>query len=107
MPWCGCWVNEATVELDDGRDVSRQPMSAPIDGRSLSSGVGGDTVLKAARLKTCSIEGRRKESLAWGRGRIEVARVEAVVLAERETRGRFSKSTSARLGEVLCVHGMR
>jgi hypothetical protein len=82
-------------------------MSAPIDGSSLSSSVGGDSVRKAARLKTCSIEGRRKESLAWGRGRIEVASAEAVLFAGRETRGRFSKSTKARLGDVFCVDGTR
>jgi hypothetical protein len=40
--------------------------------------------------------------LAWGRGRIEVASAEAVLFAGRETRGRFSKSTKARLGDVLC-----
>ena len=58
-------------------------------------------------MKTCRIEGRRNESLAWGRGRMEIASAEAVLLGGRETRGRFSKSTSAGVGEVLCVHGMR
>jgi hypothetical protein len=70
---CLCCVYDATVELDDGRDISW-----PIDG-SLSSKllavVGG--VLKAGgRSKTCRIEGRRKESSTWGRGRMDV---EAVV----------------------------
>jgi hypothetical protein len=100
---CRCCENDATVELDEGRDVSRPPMSAPIDGSSLSSSVGGDAVLKAARLKTCSIEGRRKESLACGRGRIEVASAEAVMFIGRETRRRFPDL----LNGVLCVYGMQ
>lgn len=67
--WCG---GEATVELDEGRDISW-----PMDG-SLSSRLGGD-VLKAGRSKTCRIDGLRKESSTWGRGRIAVASAEAVV----------------------------
>jgi hypothetical protein len=58
-------------------------MSVPIDGSSLSSSVGGDDVLRAARLNTCNIEGLRKESLACGRGRMEVASAEAVMFAGR------------------------
>ncbi|CAE7027723.1 hypothetical protein PTTW11_04297 [Pyrenophora teres f. teres] len=67
------WVKEATVELDEGRD-----MSWPMDG-SLSSKLAVVGVLKAGRSKTCSIEGLRKESSTWGRGRMEVASAEAVM----------------------------
>lgn len=77
---CRCCVYDATVELDDGRD-----MSWPIDG-SLSSKGALDGVLKAGKSNACSIEGRRKESLAWGRGRIEVASAEAVVNIRVEKR---------------------
>jgi hypothetical protein len=74
-------VYEATVEVDDGRE-----MSWPMDGSVLSSSVDG--VLKAGRSSTCRIEGRRKESRACGRGReSEVARAEAVVWTVRETLG--------------------
>lgn len=65
-------MNEATVELEDGLD-----MSWPIEGSLSSNGVEG--VLKAGRSNTCSIDGRRNESLAWGLGRIAVASAEAVV----------------------------
>lgn len=51
-----CCVWEATVELDEGRD-----MSWPMDG-SLSSSLAGGDVLKAGRSKTCRIEGLRNES---------------------------------------------
>jgi hypothetical protein len=53
-------------------------MSWPMDG-SLSSRLVGDVVLKAGRSKTCRIDGLRKESSTWGRGRIAVASAEAVV----------------------------
>jgi hypothetical protein len=66
-------VYEATVELEDGRDISW-----PIDG-SLSSKLAVIGVLKAGRSKTCRIEGLRNESSTWGRGRIEVASAEAVM----------------------------
>jgi len=65
-------VYEATVELEDGRDISW-----PIDGSLSSKLVVG--VLKAGRSKTCRIEGLRNESSTWGRGRIEVASAEAVM----------------------------
>lgn len=55
-------------------------MSWPMDGREGLSSKAGGAVLKAGRSKACRIEGRRNESLAWGRGRTEVASVaEAVV----------------------------
>jgi len=53
-------------------------MSWPMDG-SLSSKLTVVGVLKAGRSKTCSIEGLRKESSTWGRGRMEVASAEAVM----------------------------
>lgn len=68
-----CGVCEATVELDEGRD-----MSWVIDG-SLSSKLAAVGVLKAGRSKTCKIDGLRNESSTWGRGRIEVASAEAVM----------------------------
>jgi hypothetical protein len=55
---CRCCVYEATVELDDGRD-----MSWPMDGNCLSSKVAGG-VLRAGRSKTCRIDGLRKQSVA-------------------------------------------
>lgn len=68
---CRCCVNEATVEVEDGRDIEW-----PIDGSgALSSSV--EVVLNAGRSSTCSIDGRRNESMACGRGR--VARAEAVM----------------------------
>lgn len=61
-------------------------MSWPMGGSVLSSSVDG--VLKAGRSSTCRIDGRRKESRAWGRGRErEVARAEAVVYTVGETLG--------------------
>jgi hypothetical protein len=76
---CLCGVYEATVDVDDGRE-----MSWPMDGSDgLSSSVDG--VLKAGRSSTCRMDGLRKESRACGRGRIEVARAEAVVYEVRET----------------------
>jgi hypothetical protein len=65
--------SEATVEADDGRDISW-----PIDGREglLSNVVA---VLKAGRSNTCRIDGLRNESRACGLGRIEVASAEAVM----------------------------
>jgi hypothetical protein len=72
LPW-RCWVYEATVELEDGRDISW-----PIDG-SLSSKLAVVGVLKAGRSKTCKIDGLRNESSTWGRGRMEVASAEAVM----------------------------
>lgn len=76
---CLCCVYEATVELDDGRD-----RSWPMDGNLSSNGVEG--VLKAGRSNTCSIDGRRNESLAWGLGRIAVASAEAVMKIRVEKR---------------------
>jgi hypothetical protein len=62
------------VDVDEGRD-----MSWPMEGSDgLSSVVDG--VLKAASSSTCGIEGLRNVSRACGRGRIEVARAEAVVI---------------------------
>ncbi|KAF2279166.1 uncharacterized protein EI97DRAFT_364180, partial [Westerdykella ornata] len=50
----------------------------PMDGSgSLSS--SADDVLKAGRSSTCRIDGLRNESRAWGRGRIEVVRADAVM----------------------------
>jgi hypothetical protein len=73
-------VNEATVEVEDGRDISW-----PIDGREgFSSNV--DAVLKAGRSNACRIDGRRKESLAWGRGRTDVASVAKAVVKSSEKR---------------------
>ncbi|PSN71322.1 hypothetical protein BS50DRAFT_485940 [Corynespora cassiicola Philippines] len=54
-------------------------MSCPSAGRGTRSSTAGDAVLKAGRSKACSIEGLRNDSVAWGRGRIDVARAEAVV----------------------------
>jgi hypothetical protein len=66
-------VYDATVEVDDGREISK-----PIEGSDgLSSSV--DDVLKDGRSSTCSIDGRRNVSRACGRGRIEVASAEAVM----------------------------
>lgn len=70
---CCCAVYEATVELDDGRELSW-----PMDGSLSSKGVV-EGVLKAGSSKACRMEGRRNVSLAWGLGRIEVASAEAVV----------------------------
>jgi hypothetical protein len=77
---CRCCVYEATVELEDGRE-----MSWPMDGSCFSSIVAGG-VLMAGRSKACRIDGLRKQSLAWGRGRIEVARTEAVMDVKMEKR---------------------
>lgn len=55
---CRCCVYEATVELDDGRE-----MSWPMDGSCLSSFVAGG-VLMAGRSKTCKMDGLRKQSVA-------------------------------------------
>jgi hypothetical protein len=55
---CRCGVYEATVELEDGRD-----MSWPMDGSCLSSIMAGG-VLRAGRSNTCRIEGLRKQSMA-------------------------------------------
>lgn len=77
---CRCCVYEATVELDDGRDLSW-----PMDGNCLSSTVIGG-VLRAGRSKTCRIDGLRKQSVAWGLGRIEVASAEAVIGIRNEKR---------------------
>ncbi|KAF2870664.1 hypothetical protein BDV95DRAFT_496134, partial [Massariosphaeria phaeospora] len=53
-------------------------ISWPIDGSgALSSSAGA--VLKAGRSKACSIDGRRNDSVACGRGRIDVASAEAVM----------------------------
>jgi hypothetical protein len=81
---CRCCVYEATVELEEGRDIS------PIDG-SLSSKLTVVGVLKAGgRSKTCRIEGLRNESTTWGRGRIEVASAEDVVGIRLRNAWRFS-----------------
>jgi hypothetical protein len=77
---CRCCVYEATVELEDGRDISW-----PMDGSCLSSTVAGG-VLMAGRSKTCKMDGLRKQSMAWGRGRIEVASAEAVMDIRTEKR---------------------
>lgn len=77
---CRCCVYEATVELDDGRDLSW-----PMDGNCLSSNMAGG-VLRAGRSNTCRIEGLRKQSVAWGLGRIEVASAEAVMYIRIEKR---------------------
>ncbi|KAF1949495.1 hypothetical protein CC80DRAFT_429044, partial [Byssothecium circinans] len=53
-------------------------ISWPIDGRAGWSW-SGDAVLKPGRSNACSIDGRRNDSEAWGRGRIDVASAEAVV----------------------------
>jgi hypothetical protein len=66
-------VYEATVELEEGRDISW-----PMDG-SLSSKLDVVGILKAGRSKACRIEGLRNVSSTWGRGRIEVASAEAVM----------------------------
>ena len=72
LPW-RWFVNEATVEVDDGRE-----MSWPMDGRGCLSS-NADAVLKAGRSNTCRMDGRRNASVAWGRGRMDVANAEAVV----------------------------
>jgi hypothetical protein len=70
---CRCCVYEATVDVEEGRGISW-----PNDGSgALSSSV--DAILNAGRSKACSIDGLRNDSRACGRGRIEVARAEAVV----------------------------
>ncbi|KAF1940036.1 hypothetical protein EJ02DRAFT_241313 [Clathrospora elynae] len=51
LPW-RCCLYEATVELEEGRDMSWR-----IDG-SLSSKLAVVGVLKAGRSNTCSLEGR-------------------------------------------------
>lgn len=82
LPWLAgrCWVKDATVDVDEGREISR-----PMDGNEgLSSST--DAVLKAGRSRTCRIDGRRNESMAVGRGRIEDARAEAVVCIRMEKR---------------------
>lgn len=61
---CRCCVNDATVELDDGRDMSRPMISGLIDGSVLWSNAGGDVVLMAGRSKACSIDGLRNVSWA-------------------------------------------
>lgn len=77
---CRWFVNEATVEVEEGREISK-----PIDGRDgFSSKVGA--VLKAGRSNACRIEGRRKVSLAWGRGRTDVASVAEAVVEQSEKR---------------------
>jgi hypothetical protein len=73
-------VYEATVELEDGRD-----MSWPMDGSCLSSIIAGG-VLIAGKSKTCKIDGLRKQSVACGLGRIEVASAEAVMGIKIEKR---------------------
>lgn len=61
------------LEVEDGREISW-----PRDrSGGLSSSV--DAVLKAGRSSTCNIDALRNESRACGRGRIEVARAEAVM----------------------------
>lgn len=61
---CRCCVNDATVELDDGRDMSRPMISGLMDGSVLWSNAGGDVVLIAGRSNACSIDGLRNESWA-------------------------------------------
>lgn len=64
------------MELELGRE-----MSWPIDGSCFASSTmaGGDLI--AGRSKALRIEGRRKQSLAWGLGRMDV---EAVVCGIRD-----------------------
>tara|TARA_R110002003_G_scaffold45_25_gene3696 strand:+ start:5279 stop:5638 length:360 start_codon:yes stop_codon:yes gene_type:complete len=81
---CRCCVYEATVELEDGRD-----MSWPMDGNCLSSTIAGG-VLIAGRSKACKIDGLRKQSAACGLGRIVVASAEAVVIIRTRNALRFS-----------------
>lgn len=84
-----CGGSEATVDVDDGRE-----MSWPMDGSDgLSS--KADAVLKAGRSKACSIDGRRNDSGACGRGRIEVASAEAVVVLGGRNAVRFSPAWAA------------
>lgn len=59
--WC---VNDATVELLDGRDMSRPTSSGLIDGSVLRSNDGGEVVLIDGRSKACRIDGLRNESWA-------------------------------------------
>lgn len=61
---CRCCVNDATVELDDGREMSRPRISGLMDGSVLWSYAGGDVVLMAGRSKACSIDGLRNVSWA-------------------------------------------
>jgi hypothetical protein len=92
---CRCRVYEATVELEDGRD-----MSWPMNGSCLSSVIAGG-VLRAGRSNTCSIEGLRKQSAAWGLGRIEVASAEAVM--NIRTRNALRFSSRCLLLEGVCI----
>lgn len=74
------------MDVDDGRE-----MSWPMDGRhGLSSSV--DAVLNEGRSSTCNIDGLRNVSVACGRGRIDVASAEAVVILGWRNAGRFSPS---------------
>lgn len=73
LPWRCCGNEEATLEVDDGRDISW-----PMDGsEGLLSSV--DAVLNEGRSNACRIDGLRNDSEACGRGRMEVASAEAVV----------------------------
>ncbi|KAF1912827.1 hypothetical protein BDU57DRAFT_456996, partial [Ampelomyces quisqualis] len=56
-----------------------------MDGNCLSSTRAGG-VLRAGKSKACNIDGLRKQSAAWGLGRIEVASAEAVVGMRSEKR---------------------
>lgn len=78
---CRWFVWEATVDVDEGRE-----MSWPMDGREGLSVSNVGAVLKAGRSKACRIEGRRNVSLAWGRGRTDVASVAEAVVCESEKR---------------------
>jgi hypothetical protein len=70
---CRCCENEATVDAEEGRGISK-----PIDGRDSFSS-SEDAILKAGKSRACSIDGLRNESRAWGRGRMDVASAKAVV----------------------------
>jgi len=98
LPW-RCCVYEATVELDEGGDIS-WPMAGSLSSKGV---VGG--VLRAGRSKACSIDGRRKESLAWGRGRIDVASAEAVMELRAEKRVALLVDVTAEREELL-VRGL-
>jgi len=73
-------------------------------GSLSSKGVVGG-VLRAGRSKACSIDGRRKESLAWGRGRIDVASAEAVMELRAEKRVALLVDVTAEREELL-VRGL-
>lgn len=72
-----------------------------MDGKECFSS-NADAVLNAGRSKTWSMLGRRKESVACGRGRIDVASAEAVMLLGRRNAARLSQSRSEMLRVEKC-----